>query len=138
VGTTNNGADPLVLHWDGATWSVVTSPSLGGSYKDRLYGITVNGANDIWAVGASLQYYFIGEEQVIDSQTLVEHWNGTNWSIVPSPNPSIPDPYYDTHNNNLNAVAAVSAEDVWAVGSYSVSDGFTTYFRTLVERYTVP
>ena len=41
----------------------------------------------------------------------VEHWNGTSWAIVPSPN-------MGTGNNHLNGVAAVSASDVWAVGYY--------------------
>src|SRR5207253_1359432 len=44
-------------------------------------------------------------------RTLVEHWNGSQWSVVPSPN--------GAGNNALNGVAAVSANDVWAVGSIS-------------------
>jgi hypothetical protein len=41
-------------------------------------------------------------------QTLIEHWNGTQWSVVPSPNLM--------GNNLLRGVAIVSANDVWAVG----------------------
>ena len=44
-------------------------------------------------------------------QTLIEHWNGTAWSIVPSPNGG-------SGNNYLQSVAAISANDVWAVGYY--------------------
>ena len=40
---------------------------------------------------------------------MIEHWNGTQWTVVPSPNPS-------STLNVLNAVAAVSANNVWAVG----------------------
>jgi hypothetical protein len=38
------------------------------------------------------------------------HWDGTSWSIVPSPNPN------PQGNNSLIAVAAVSASDIWAAG----------------------
>src|SRR5438445_13361221 len=49
---------------------------------------------------------------VISSLTL--HWDGTSWSLVPSPNA-----VNDT--NYLYGVAAVSANDAWAVGQYHVS-----------------
>ena len=44
------------------------------------------------------------------SQTLIEHWNGTTWSVVASPN-------VGTQLNGLNGVTAVSTSDIWAVGS---------------------
>jgi hypothetical protein len=55
----------------------------------------------VWAVGSR------------GSQTLTEHWNGTSWGIVPSPNP-LPT---TKGNNFLTGVTAVSSNDVWAVGS---------------------
>jgi hypothetical protein len=48
-------------------------------------------------------------------------WNGSSWSIVPSPN-------VGTHDNLL-AVAAVSGASAWAVGAGG-SPG-----RTLIERW---
>lgn len=39
------------------------------------------------------------------------NWNGTSWVRVPVPHPG-------TLTNTLNGVAAVSASDVWAVGSF--------------------
>ena len=41
--------------------------------------------------------------------TLAEQWNGSDWSIVTTPNPS---PSVD----NLSAVACTGASDCWAVG----------------------
>src|SRR5262249_9465555 len=38
-----------------------------------------------------------------------EHWDGTKWSVVPSPDPG-------AAGNHLYAVDAVSPNDVWAVG----------------------
>ncbi|PYL02849.1 MAG: hypothetical protein DME32_05445, partial [Verrucomicrobia bacterium] len=43
-------------------------------------------------------------------QTLIEHWNGTAWSIVSSPNAST------TQDNFLSDVTCTSASDCWAVG----------------------
>jgi hypothetical protein len=86
----------LIEHWNGARWSVVTSPNV-----EVLGAVTVVSANDIWAVGSS-------KLESGDEQTLIEHWNGTSWSVVTSPN--------DSSNDFFNSVAAGSANDIWAVG----------------------
>ena len=82
-----------------------------------LTAVTTVSANDIWAVG----YFFTSNGA---PQTLTEHWNGTNWSIVASPNVGIGDNY-------LNGVAAVSSSDVWAVGE-EYSNGF---YHMLLEHW---
>src|SRR5437879_10399298 len=85
-----------------AGWGVVSSPSVGA--QDNFFnGIAVVSASDIWAVGLYYNDSFV-------SQTLTERWDGTAWSIVPSPSP-------DGLGNELQAVTAVAANDVWAVGS---------------------
>jgi hypothetical protein len=43
------------------------------------------------------------------------HWNGTQWNVVPSPNPGIQNWF-----QVLRDVRAVSATDVWAVGFYYI------------------
>jgi len=58
-------------------------------------------ANDIWAVGYTLTGNY---------QTLTEHWDGSQWSIVPSPN-------VGDYGNQLSGVTALASNDVWAVGS---------------------
>src|SRR5439155_14222441 len=42
-------------------------------------------------------------------RTLIEHWTGSSWRIVPSPNVG--------QESFLNSIDAISANDVWAVGS---------------------
>ncbi len=101
----NSDKGSLVEHWDGTTWSIVPSPSQPSSFN-HLYGVSVVSASDVWAVG-----YYGGQTGTLQ-QTLVEHWNGTSWSIVPSPNQGPSDNY-------LSGVAAISASDVWAVGYYT-------------------
>src|SRR5436190_12166876 len=75
--------------------------------QNNLNGVAAVSANDIWAVG----YY--GQASGAN-QTLIEHWDGKSWSVIPSPK-------VGTRDSNLNGVAAVSANDVWAVGLYSDS-----------------
>jgi hypothetical protein len=49
--------------------------------------------------------------QTVAYSTLIEHWNGSSWSVVPSPN-------HNTDNTILLSVTAVSSTDAWAVGYY--------------------
>ena len=86
----------------GASWQVIASPN-GQRGINELHGVSALAENDVWAVGEST------DTERVTSATLVEHWNGTQWSVIPSPNPS-------STQNMLNAVAAVSTNDVWAVG----------------------
>jgi hypothetical protein len=96
----------LTQHWNGSGWSVIASPNPAGKTYVVLNGVDAIAANDAWAVGHS------GDASSIPLQTLTIHWDGTRWSIIPSPSPG-------TYNGNvLNAVSAVSPNDVWAVGWY--------------------
>src|SRR5439155_831432 len=58
-------------------------------------------------------------------QTLTEHWDGTAWTIVTSPNTST------TQSNVLYNVTCVSASECWAVGHYYTG----TAWQTLTERW---
>jgi hypothetical protein len=138
VGATNNGGNSLILHWDGASWSVVPSPSIS-DWTNQLQSVTAVAVDDVWAVGvATFTWYISDGDPITSSQTIIQHWNGTAWSIVPSPNPGDGNNYYGTITNELYGVAAVSASDVWAVGMYGKSDGLNVTSQTLIERYTVP
>jgi hypothetical protein len=107
----------LIEHWDGISWSIVPSPS-PGSFDNDLRGLAAISAHDIWAVG-----YF--QNFGGPRQTLIEQWNGTSWSVVPSPNPG-------TSLNYLRGVAAISAHDVWVTG-YDANANHIE--RTLIEQW---
>jgi hypothetical protein len=111
----------LVEHWDGTQWSVVTSPSIA-SQENQLSSISALSANDIWAAGSATNNTTGGV------QTLIEQWNGSTWSIIPSPNPSGSQPSVD----GLQGIAAVSATDVWAVG---YSENASGTLQTLSEQW---
>lgn len=164
---------PLIEHWDGSSWSVVSSPNLGSFAS--LTGVAATSAKDVWAVGSffdstntdqalvehwngsmweatiglnpagSPGSFFEGVTAVSKRNvwavggtnlpgggglaTLIEHWNGSSWQIIPSPNfPNVNGPF-----NSLNGVAAVPHdEDVWAVGRAADSSGS---FVTLTEAW---
>jgi hypothetical protein len=113
-----NGPESLILHWNGVAWSKVASPDPGAGF-DELTGVTAVSADDAWAVG-----YGCNTADCNVFTTVILHWNGTKWATVPSPDPS-------TVLNQLFGVTAVSADDVWAVGS-DVPDAATLLSSTLV------
>ena len=61
------------------------------------------------------------------SSTLIEHYNGTAWSIVPSPSPGT--------DNALTGVTESSATDLWAVG-YDIPTG-AAQAQTLTLNWSV-
>jgi hypothetical protein len=99
---------PLAEHWDGTGWQAVSVPK-PTNRQAWFSGVVQLSATNAWAVGMS------SSPQAQNSQlrTLVEHWNGTAWTMVPSPNPVVG----FGADDELNGVAAVSPNDIWAVGS---------------------
>src|SRR5258708_6648103 len=89
-------------------WQIVPSPnrSIKSFSNNTLFGVAALSDSDVWAVGN-----FLSSNNGAINETLTEHWNGTAWSVVPSPNPS-------TQGDNLTGVAALSATNAWAVGFF--------------------
>jgi hypothetical protein len=99
----------LVMHWDGSSWTTVSSPNPTG--YDFLTSVAAVSANDVWAVGWSLNNDYSGYN------TITMHWDGSSWKTITSPNP--------TQYSELTSVTAVSSNDVWAVG-FSFGNGIQT------------
>jgi hypothetical protein len=94
----------LIEQYDGTSWSIVPSPNRGPG-ASFLSGVTAESMDDAWAVGT--------HDLASGGQApLIEHWNGSSWSIVPSPY------FHRSIQNTLSDVAAISSNDVWAVGTY--------------------
>jgi hypothetical protein len=106
----------LALHWDGTAWADAPVPQAppvadtGGPY-DSLESVSATGGDDVWAVGSSVN---VPETA---SKTLAVHWDGTAWTIVPTPNIA-PEPGTGAVDNTLTSVAAIAPDDAWAVGSF--------------------
>jgi hypothetical protein len=101
--------DTLVEHWNGSTWSIVSTPDLPGSDVTYLTGVAALSPTDVWAVGYT-------QGQAVTQTPLIEHYDGQSWSIVPAPFPEQSD------FNALYSVAAISANDVWAIGYQNQND----------------
>lgn len=94
----------LTEHWNGTQWTLVQSPN--GTSGSMLNAVSAVSSTNVWAVGIQDT-----NGSVTSNRTLIEHWDGTKWSVVPSPNASI-------EGDELYGVAAISANDVWAVGYF--------------------
>jgi hypothetical protein len=121
VGSFNSGGSfkTLIEHWNGSRWSITPSPNPAGGFHttNALGGVVAITPTNAWAFG----FY---EKATTSFRTLIEHWNGTKWSVVPSPNSG-------SGENTLAAAVARSATDIWAVGYHN--DPGTR--RTLTERW---
>ena len=99
----------LAETWDGISWSVRPTPNPAGSRYSGLAGVSCTSASACTAVGFAGQF---GE-----TLTLAEAWNGTSWSIQPTPNPISP------NHAALNGVSCTAPSACTAVGT---ADGFVT------------
>jgi hypothetical protein len=120
VRSRGGGGETLVEHWDGTRWMVVPSPSPSAAPGRRPYAIlravTAISPTDVWAAGYS------GGVRSPVTRTLIEHWDGRRWTIVPSPNVRSS---RGVINNILFAISGSRRDDVWAVGSWgSVPGGY--------------
>ncbi len=100
-----------------SSWSPVLPPS-PASGMDTLYAVDAYSENDVWAVGT----HEVGGGA--PNQTLIQHWDGSQWTTVPSPN--VPD-----SSNTLTGIDAFSPTDAWAVG-LSSQNGVS---KTLVQHW---
>ncbi len=107
----------LAEHWNGTAWTLAATAALPGADDTRLHGLGGTGPGDVWAVGSDTTP---GGSQ----GTLIEHWNGSAWSRLPSP-------AGEAAGAELLSVSAINASDVWAVGDARPNGSFTT----LVEHW---
>ena len=101
VGTTDS-TDPRAMHWNGRTWTeqaLPLSPGQPGNPPGTFQAVAEVSAGDVWAVGGTT------------GNPLAEHWDGTAWTVIPTPSPSP-----RVTSTSLQGIAAVSARDIWAVG----------------------
>jgi hypothetical protein len=113
----------LIEHWNGISWSVVPSQdAVSASGADGLTAVAAAGANNVWAAGEACEFGIVET-----CSTLFEHWNGIQWTVVPS---SHAVPLGPTNGHLCDdstrcpysvALAVLSDTDVWAVYGGSTS-----------------
>ena len=92
--------------WDGTAWTVVPTPNQG-SGNNGLHGVSCTRTCRCVAVG-------VGSGPSNVNQTLIESWNGSVWSILPSPNQG-------GNNNFLSSVSCTRWTRCTAVG-FSINE----------------
>jgi hypothetical protein len=118
------GGEALALD-ERAAWGQVPSPN-NGAKENELAGVAIVGSDDIWTVG---RYNSGRPPTVTGRDTLALHWDGANWAIVSTPNPTWPGADFFT----LEDAAAVSSTEVWSVGY--AEDFASLKSTTLIERW---
>lgn len=97
--------ESLILHWDGARWTVVRQPRTGV----LLVTVLALSRTDVWFAGN------VGGE---DGDLVIEHWNGRGISVVPNHQRyGINwDPQWDF---NVQQLAGTRANSIWLLGYYN-------------------
>jgi hypothetical protein len=100
-----------ILHWNMGAWSLVFSPQPGGTANgdfNELASVACTSASNCWAVGNDIPAGGVSRNQA-------QHWNGTKWSLVATPEPG--------PGAGLAGVRCTSSSNCWAVGSYANASG---------------
>jgi hypothetical protein len=109
----------LIESWNGTTWSISASPNSGTSFND-LFGVSCVAVDSCQAVGR------FGHGAAHYNRTLVESWDGTSWSITPSPNGATP------YSSTLLGVSCATGSSCQAVGTFNTG---SIHYRTLIESW---
>ncbi len=91
-----------------AAWTVTPSPNVPGP-ETTLSGVDCSSPRSCTAVGSSHS----GSGTPLDSAPVVEHWDGTSWQIMPSPNTF----------GGLNGISCPRANFCFAVGFGGANGG---------------
>jgi hypothetical protein len=113
------------LHFDGTKWSSVAS-AIGNATGNT--SVTALSPTDVWATGTVPGGRTGGRHPRTIPKAAIEHWDGTSWSIVASPNPN------PGGSSTLQGIAAISANDIWAVGTFGGTSVVPTE-KTLTEHW---
>ena len=111
--------------WNGLAWTDV-SPGKG-YHSSRFMGNTSDASGSYWAAGSDMP-----NKRTPTAQTFAEHWNGSQFARLETPN-SEPASQPDL-TNQFFGIAAESPNDVWAVGSWTYYPGAGTT-RCLFEHW---
>ena len=95
----------LAEHYDGTSWTVVP-PIDAGTGGNLLFGVKAVSGTSVYAVGEESGSAF-------PDQALVEHWDGTRWTVLPSPADSTESlvAYGVTGNDAALTAAGIRATD---------------------------
>lgn len=97
-----------------SAWTQVTLPSALSKTMAFPQAVLARASDDVWVVG-----------QDNKQRLSIAHWDGQTWIDVPVKSLGLSE-------NTFTGVAAGSAGQIWAVGSYAQQYGVN---QALIERY---
>ncbi len=103
---------PVVRRFDGTTWNSVAVPipeTYPGTSNAGLLAVAAVSPTDVWAAGFQVIQAPSG---FVGTHMLVMHFDGSSWSIVPTP---IPD---GSSGDYVEGIEVVSKDDIWFVGDW--------------------
>jgi hypothetical protein len=104
--TTSTATKTMAVRWSSNHWTLMSTPNPTAPVS-VLSGLACSSTSNCFAVGS----YFISTATTSEQLTLVERWDGKQWTIVPSPNVA------DAFDSGLNSAACASSTDCFAVGT---------------------
>ena len=126
VGSYLNGSAvnvPLAERWNGTSWTLQNAPSPQVSTNAALEAVSCPSATSCMAVGR----FFSNVTN--HWMRLAEQWDGTNWTIKTTQNPS------GETFSTLNGVACASSTACTVVGGYSTKTGAFAADTLLAEQF---
>lgn len=131
--------ETLALRWDGSDWNHVPTPNPTACPQcthASFTSVAVAGPNDIWAAGNAVVQ--IPPTFIVGARIMVQHWDGSSWSVVPTPEPG------GGAGSSLADIEVLAPDEIWFVGSdgpYPIAPSPALTLRwngSHFERFDVP
>lgn len=111
--STSSGTHGLAERWNGTEWSVQATPAPSGSSGTELSSVSCSSSSECLAVG----HYRFFEGSAEHWATVAERWNGAEWLIRSTPNPS------EARFSTFSSISCVSSTSCVAVGWSQTATG---------------
>ena len=98
----SSGSGNVYAHWNGSGWTLSKPIGEPEGADINIRAMAAISASNVWAVGTA---FYPGDHW----DTLIEHWNGTRWSVIPTPQPSV--------FNELTSIDVVTATNIFVAGN---------------------
>lgn len=117
---------PVAERWNGTRWVIEPAPNPAWAKNSDLAAVSCPTARACIAVGSATVRGGVGcTGGYCKFVPMAEGWNGSRWTILPTPSPS------GTYNGGLGSVSCSSPQACIAVGSFAVPGGT----EALAERW---
>jgi hypothetical protein len=122
---TADTAAPLVEHWNGKSWTMMSLPDLG-AHGDKALGIYAASPDDVWVTNEHAGPQISG-----GTSGVFLHWNGTRWARV-----TVPGPQQFGVEYAYAGIAGTGPHDIWASGTKVSAFGSSAEDDPVIAHYS--